>query len=116
MSFAVSVANSFAAVLSLTFPRLLAVLQAEGAFELYAVLNILAFVLVFLFVPETKMKNLDELEGVFSTRTRDFIRYNITQFTPLSARRYVVGQKGAQGHGVSDSTAYAPLEQSDREQ
>ena len=42
MSLAVATANFWAAVLSLTFPGLLAGLGSEGAFELYAALNVLA--------------------------------------------------------------------------
>ena len=86
MSFAVSVANSWAAVLSLTFPRLLALLQAEGAFELYAGLNMVAFTLVFLFVRETKMKSLDDLDDTFSTGMVAFVLEN-ARYEILGAKR-----------------------------
>ncbi|KAJ9625535.1 hypothetical protein H2203_004292 [Taxawa tesnikishii (nom. ined.)] len=66
MSFAVSTANVWASILSLTFPYLLAVLGgARGAFGLYAGLNVLAWGLVFCFVRETKRCTLEEVEGVF---------------------------------------------------
>ena len=57
MSFAISTANCWAAVLALTFPRILAALGSQGAFELYAFLNVVALVLVLLFVPGDENEN-----------------------------------------------------------
>ena len=95
MSLAVASANIWAAVLSLTFPRILLALKPQGAFWLYAVLNIVAFVLVFLFVPETRLKSLDELDDVFSISSRAFAKYQTTEYAPWFARRYLLGQKQA---------------------
>ncbi|KAI1619771.1 MFS transporter [Exophiala viscosa] len=96
MSFAVATANFWAAVLSLTFPGFVTALGSQGAFVLYAVLNILALVLVFLFVPETKQKTLDELDGVFSVSTRTFVKYQTTEYLPWFAKRYILRQKEAE--------------------
>ncbi|KAI5360081.1 Putative major facilitator, sugar transporter, major facilitator superfamily [Septoria linicola] len=76
-SSAVAVTNTFAAILSLTFPYLLATLDTSGSFLLYAVLNIVAWVLVFLFVPETKRLTLEEMDEVFAVRSRDFVRHHV---------------------------------------
>jgi hypothetical protein len=89
MGFAVATANFWAAVLSLTFPRILTALGSQGAFSLYAILNCLAFVLIFLFLPETRMKTLDELDEVFSIPTSAFVRYQVTEYLPWFVRRYV---------------------------
>ncbi|KIX00751.1 uncharacterized protein Z518_09816 [Rhinocladiella mackenziei CBS 650.93] len=96
MSFAVATANFWAAVLSLTFPRILTALKSQGAFSLYAVLNVVAVFLVFLFVPETRLKTLDELDDVFSIPTRSFIKHQITEYLPWVMMRYVMRQKEAE--------------------
>lgn len=89
---AIAITNFFAAMLSLTFPVLLTQLGSQGSFLLYAALNVLAFVLVFLFVPETKAKTLEELDGVFQLSTRHFVRYQVSEYIPWWIRRYVLRQ------------------------
>lgn len=88
-SSAIAITNFFAAILSLTFPWLLTQLGSQGSFLLYAALNVLAFVLVFLFVPETKAKTLEELDGVFQIPTRHFVRYQVLEYMPWWTRYYV---------------------------
>lgn len=78
-SSAIAVTNLFASLLSLTFPWLLNSLGNTGSFLLYAVLNVLAFGLVFLFVPETKRRTLQELDEVFEIPTKSFIRERIRE-------------------------------------
>jgi len=55
MAWAVATNNFWATVLSLTFPRMLLALTAQGAFGFYAFLNALAFVMIWLWLPETKV-------------------------------------------------------------
>ncbi len=93
MSLAVATANFWAAVLSLTFPRILTALGSLGAFSLYAVLNVVAVILVFLFVPETRLKTLDDLDEVFSIPTGSFIKYQVTEYPPWFTKRYVLRKK-----------------------
>ncbi|KAK8018783.1 hypothetical protein PG991_007973 [Apiospora marii] len=90
MALAVATTNFWAAVLSLTFPRLETALGTQGAFVLYAFFNIVAFVLVFLFVPETRQRGLDELDEVFSVRTRVFAQYQVGEYLPWWVRYYVL--------------------------
>jgi MFS family permease len=111
MSLAVASANIWAAVLSLTFPRILAALKPQGAFWLYAALNIVAFVLVFLFVPETRLKSLDELDDVFSISSRTFVKYQTTKYVPWLARRYVLRQKQADLKPLLLVQEYSELDQ-----
>ena len=115
MSLAVATANSWAAVLSLTFPRILTALGSQGAFSLYAFLNVVAVVLVFLFVPETRLKTLDELDEVFSVPTRTFIRYQTTEYLPWVTKRYLAGQKEAELRPLVLSGEYRALEQDEDE-
>ena len=49
-------------IISLTFLFLLGSLGMSGTFILYAILSILCFIFVYLFVPETKGKSLEEIE------------------------------------------------------
>lgn len=92
---AIATANLFAAVLSLTFPYLLSVLGNQGSFLLYAALNVLAWVLIFLFVPETKQKTSDELDEVFEIPTRRFVDYQTFEYAPWWLRRYTKGDTAA---------------------
>lgn len=89
-SSAVAVTSLWASALSLTFPTLLNTLGSQGSFTLYAALNVVAFVLVFLLVPETRMKTLDELDEVFAVPTRSFIKYQLTVYIPWWMKRYVL--------------------------
>jgi sugar porter (SP) family MFS transporter len=111
MSFAVSVANIWASVLSLTFPTILLALKPRGTFSLYAVLNVLAFVLVFLFVPETKMKTLDELDEVFSVPSRRFVTHQTLEYLPRWILQYLSRQKEADLRDLGAALEYEPVDQ-----
>lgn len=53
-AFTICVNNAVGSALSLTFPALLDRLGPTGAFGLYAGLNMLAFIVIFFIIPETK--------------------------------------------------------------
>lgn len=95
MAWAVTVCLGFAAVLSITLPRMLEVMGSVGVFCFYAGLNIAAFVLIFLFVPETKQRTLEELDQIFSVPTSTFIAYNTKKALPYFFQRYVFRNKNA---------------------
>lgn len=59
MSWAVATNNFWATVVSLTFPRQLQAFGLTGAFGFYAAMNFLAFIMIFLWLPETKQKSLE---------------------------------------------------------
>jgi len=90
MAWAVTVCLGFAAVLSITYPRMALAMTQFGAFCFYAGLNITAFVLIFLFMPETKQRTLEELDQVFSVPTGVFIKYNTKVALPYWANRYIL--------------------------
>lgn len=113
-SSAVAVTNLWASALSLTFPALLSFFGSRGAFTLYAALNVVAFVLVFLFVPETRLKTLDELDLVFAVSTRRFVRYQVLEYTPWWIKRYVLRQGNAELSPLEEAAEeYRVLEQED---
>jgi len=87
MSWAVATNNFWAAVLSLTFPRMLLAFTPQGAFGFYAGLNVVAFVLIFFFLPETKQRTLEELDYVFAVPTRTHARFRLNQALPKLFKR-----------------------------
>ncbi|KAF8152368.1 sugar transporter [Crassisporium funariophilum] len=93
MSWAVATCLFWAAVLSLTFPRLLSAVGSVGAFGFYAGLNVAAFIMIFLLMPETKQRTLEELDYVFAVPTAKHMSYQTTVFLPYWVRRYVLFQK-----------------------
>ncbi|RPA80067.1 hypothetical protein BJ508DRAFT_327733 [Ascobolus immersus RN42] len=95
MGFAVATCLFWAAVLGITFPRILAVFTPTGAFGFYAGLNVIAFFMIFLFVPETKQRTLEELDYIFAVPSRKFISYQTKVAVPWWTKRYVMRQKGA---------------------
>ncbi|KAM7186360.1 putative metabolite transport protein YfiG [Naviculisporaceae sp. PSN 640] len=94
MAFAVATCLFWAAVLSITFPAILASLHVIGAFCLYAGFNILALVMIFFWVPETKQRTLEELDYIFAVPTRVFGRYQLREALPWFIRRWVFWEKG----------------------
>lgn len=113
MSSAVAVTNIWASALSMTFPQILSGLGSQGAFSLYAVLNVVALILVFLFVPETRLKTLDQLDDVFSIGTRRFIKYQVQVYLPWWFRRYVMKEKKAELQPLEEREEYRVLVQDD---
>jgi MFS family permease len=96
MAWAVATYFFYAALLSITFPRLLQALGPTGAFGFYAGLNLCALIMIFLFVPETKQRTLEELDYVFAVPTRTHIRYQLTKALPWWIKRYAFFRRHAQ--------------------
>ncbi|KAI8624757.1 sugar transporter-domain-containing protein [Xylariaceae sp. FL1651] len=96
MGFAVATCLFWAAVLGITFPLILSSLGTVGAFGLYAGFNVLAFVMIFFLVPETKQRTLEELDYVFAVPTGKFAKYQLTKALPWGIKRYVFFQRSAQ--------------------
>lgn len=66
-----------------------------GAFGFYAGLNVCAFVMIFLFVPETKQRTLEELDYIFAVPGKKFIAYQTRKAAPWWFKRYVLQKKDA---------------------
>lgn len=95
MAWAVATCLFWAAVLSISFPRILRAFHPVGAFCFYAGLNVTAFFLIFLFVPETKQRTLEELDYVFAVPTRRHVSYQCTEAAPWWIKRYIFFNKKA---------------------
>lgn len=51
--------------------------------------------MIFLFVPETKQRTLEELDYIFAVPSRKFIKYQTTKALPWWIKRWVLFQKNA---------------------
>lgn len=95
MSWAVATCLFWASVLSLTWPRMVAAFTPTGAFGFYAALNVTALVMIFLWVPETKQRTLEELDYVFAVPTSKHMHYHVTKSLPYFFRRWILCDKRA---------------------
>ncbi|KAJ6607589.1 hypothetical protein B0H10DRAFT_2166759 [Mycena sp. CBHHK59/15] len=92
MAWSIFVNNSFSTVLGLTFPGMLKGFGPTGAFCFYGFLNILATGMIFLGLPETKQRTLEELDQIFAVPTAAHAAYQLRVWLPWFVRRYVLWQ------------------------
>ncbi|KAI5269337.1 hypothetical protein E4T47_07141 [Aureobasidium subglaciale] len=93
MAWAVCINNTFAGILSLTYPAMERAMTSTGAFGFYAGLNLIAWFMIFAFVRETKQLTLEEIDQVFSVPTKTFLNYEMTTWLPYFLKRHVMFQK-----------------------
>lgn len=93
MAWAVATCLFWAAVLSITFPRMLHAMTPTGAFGFYAGLNVIALILIWFFVPETARYTLEELDAVFSVPHKTFIKHQNTKVLPHWFQTQVLRKK-----------------------
>lgn len=84
----------WAAILSMSLPRLIQVFTIEGVFGFYAGLNIMAFFMILFFMPETKQRTLEELDYVFGVSTRHHAHFMATQQIPWFFKKWVLFKRG----------------------
>ncbi|CZT53062.1 related to myo-inositol transport protein ITR1 [Rhynchosporium secalis] len=94
MAWAVCINNTFAGILSLTFPRMNHVMTPTGAFGFYAGLNLIAWFMIFAFVRETKQLTLEEIDQVFSLPTSKFLGYELKVQLPYFLKTTILRKKG----------------------
>lgn len=112
-AFTICVNNSVGSALGLTFPALLARITptgksyrhkpqckrllinslCQGAFGFYAGLNIVAFVVIFFIVPETKKRTLEELDYIFGVPTTRHASYQVNTWLPWFVKRNFLWQR-----------------------
>ncbi|PKK45095.1 hypothetical protein CI102_9433 [Trichoderma harzianum] len=90
-SWAIAINLGFAGILSIVYPSVNAGLKAIGALGLFSGLNIVALVMVFLLVEETKRHTLEELDHIFAVSKRKFMRYQLFEYLPWLIQRYILG-------------------------
>ncbi|RCI11556.1 hypothetical protein L249_7568 [Ophiocordyceps polyrhachis-furcata BCC 54312] len=90
-SVAISTNLFFAGLLSICYPAMDSALKQGGSLGLFSGLNIVALVLVFLLVEETKQLTLEELDHVFAVSKYEFMRFQVTEYLPWLLRRALGG-------------------------
>ncbi|CEI40084.1 unnamed protein product [Fusarium venenatum] len=89
-SVAISINLFFAGLLTILLPRINAQFKIAGTLGFFAGLNVVAFVLIFFFVEETKQLTLEELDQVFDNPKRQFVNYQMTRRLPFLSRKYLL--------------------------
>ncbi|TVY90916.1 putative metabolite transport protein [Lachnellula willkommii] len=82
MGWAVATCLFWACVLTLFLPLMLTAMNTVGVFGFYAGTNVIALVMIFLWVPETKQRTLEELDYIFAVPTRTHMRYQTFTVLP----------------------------------
>ncbi|KAI9758167.1 MAG: hypothetical protein M4579_003141 [Chaenotheca gracillima] len=95
MAWAVATCFFWSSILSITFPTILQKFTVVGAFGFYAGLNVVAFVMIFFWVPETKQRTLEELDYVFAVPTTVHMKYHTSESLPYFFKRWVFFRKDA---------------------
>ncbi|KAK4685250.1 hypothetical protein P7C73_g4899, partial [Tremellales sp. Uapishka_1] len=95
MGWAVATCLFWAAVVSLTFPRMVGAFGHTGAFGFYAGTNVIALIMIYFLLPETKQLTLEELDYVFGVPTSKHIAYQGKTVFPYFVKRYLLFQKSA---------------------
>lgn len=94
MSVATATTWLFNFILAVTWPSLQAAFTPQGAFSWYAGWNVIGFIMVLLFLPETKGKTLEELDSVFNVPLHKTMRYGMAQFVWFF-RHYILRSSAA---------------------
>lgn len=94
MAWAVATNNFWAAVLSLSLPRMLRAFGNVGVFGFYSGMNFLAFWMIALWLPETKQRTLEELDYVFAVSTRKHMKFQVTKAAPHFIKSKVLRKQG----------------------
>lgn len=96
MSWAVATNNFWATVVSLTFPRQLRAFGVTGSFGFYSAMNAIAFFMIFLWLPETKQRSLEQLDYVFGISTKTHMMYQIKHSAPWWFKKFVLRRKNVE--------------------
>jgi sugar porter (SP) family MFS transporter len=91
MSFATATLWFWNFVLSITWPSLILAFKPQGAFGWYAAWCCILWVLVLLFVRETKGKTLEELDQIFAVPLGAHAAYGMRQI-PYGVKKFVLFQ------------------------
>ncbi|GAB7346879.1 hypothetical protein MBLNU459_g1960t1 [Dothideomycetes sp. NU459] len=86
MSLATATCWGFNFVLALTFPPMKDTFTITGAFCFYAAWNMVALVVIYFFLPETKGRHLEQLDAVFDIGTVDLGRYYLSMLPVVGVK------------------------------
>lgn len=95
MSWAVATNLFWAGILNTVFPKLTDALSNTGALGLFAGLNVVAFVMIFLWVPETKQRTLEELDSICKRACAEDTDQKLTAYSQrVNATPYALPNHG----------------------
>ena len=105
-SVAITINLFFAGLLAWFYPLLDNALKGNGggALGLFAGFNVVAFILVYLFVEETKQRSLEDLEQIYNVSKRKFARFQATVHLPWFLRRWFLCSDEAKPDFYDDTT------------
>ena len=95
------IGTSFAIFINLFFAGLLAwgvqiIFKGaghEGLLGIFAGFNVIAFMLVFFLVEETKRRSLEELDQIFAAPKKNFIKFQVEKNAPWLFNRWLLGRR-----------------------
>lgn len=64
-----------------------------GSLGLFSGLNVVAFVLIFLLVEETKRRSLEDLDLIFAVSKKRFIQFQMSDMLPWFFKKWFLGRK-----------------------
>ncbi|ETS77058.1 hypothetical protein PFICI_10932 [Pestalotiopsis fici W106-1] len=103
-AFAISVNLFFAACLSLFWPSLIAGISSPGTLGLFSFFNVLAWVLVFLFVEETRRISLEDLDYIYAVSKSKFWKFQLYEYAPWVLKGFVLSIFGKRQASTDDAT------------
>lgn len=114
-SIAIMVNLFFAGILAWFYPLLDSALSTHreigqnppgggGALGIFSGFNVIAFILVYLLVEETKQRSLEDLEQIYNVGKRKFARYQATVHLPYTLRRVFLCSDEARPDFYDDTT------------
>ncbi|KAI8676368.1 hypothetical protein LRP88_10628 [Fusarium phalaenopsidis] len=86
-SVAISINLLFAGIFTILIPSINREFKIEGTLGFFSAMNVVAFILVWLFVEETKRLPLEELEKVYDNPKFDFAKYQLFTRLPYHMKR-----------------------------
>ena len=89
-SAAICVNLFFAGILTIVIPAMKSGLTTQGLFGFFAGMNVIALVLVYLLVEETRWVSLEELNAVYERPKREFVRYQLRVHFRWVIRRFIL--------------------------
>lgn len=69
--------------------RIISGLGSPGCLGLFAGFNLVAFILVFLYVEETRLISLEDLDFIYAVSKSDFCHYQVIEYLPWLVTKYV---------------------------
>lgn len=120
MSIGTAVTWFFNWLLTITWPPIYKSSEPDGifGFGMYAAFNVMGFILILLFVPETKNRTLEELDKVFEVSSKDQARDGINKALQgvmnmkMTLRRR---RPGPEREGISGAESPSNMLEYDRE-